>query len=53
MTEQQTETSVFKQEDSINIRDLTSENYSQYLISIEEALNHYEKLISIISMQSF
>ena len=38
------ETSVFKQEDSINIKDLTSENYSQYLISIEEALNHYERI---------
>ena len=30
--------------DSINIKDLTSENYSQYLISIEEALNHYERI---------
>ena len=38
------ETSVFKQEDSINIKDLTSENYSQHLISIEEALNHYERI---------
>ena len=38
------ETSVFKQEDSINIKNLTSENYSEHLISIEEALNHYERI---------
>ena len=38
------ETSVFKQEDSINIKNLTSENYSEHLISIEEALNHYDRI---------
>ena len=38
------ETSVFKEEDSINIKNLTSENYSEYLISIEEALNHYDRI---------
>ena len=38
------ETSVFKEEDSINIKNLTSENYSEHLISIEEALNHYDRI---------
>lgn len=38
------ETSVFTQEDSINIKELSSENYYKYLISIEEALNQYDKL---------
>ncbi|NFG61566.1 tRNA pseudouridine(55) synthase TruB [Clostridium sp. CMCC3677] len=39
-----TETSVFKEEDSINIEDLTPENIESYIISIEEALSSYPKL---------
>lgn len=38
------ETSVFKEEDSIDIRDLNSENVLSYLISMEEALNQYDVL---------
>ena len=39
------ETSVFKQEDSINIEELTEDNIQEYLISIEEALKFYPKLV--------
>lgn len=38
------ETSIFKQEDSININDLNQENVNEYLLSMEEALNQYEKI---------
>ncbi|MDR3594192.1 tRNA pseudouridine(55) synthase TruB [Clostridium sp.] len=38
------ETSIFKQENSININDLTKENINDYIISIEEALLFYPKL---------
>ena len=45
MTElRRTETSCFKEEDSINIGDLTNENILENLISIEDALNSYPKL---------
>lgn len=37
-------TSVFSEEDSINIEDLSEENIEKYLISIEEALKMYDKL---------
>lgn len=37
-------TSVFKQEDSINIEDLTEENIENHLITIEEALRDFPKL---------
>lgn len=39
------ETSVFKQEDSVNIEDLTEDNIQNYLISIEDALKFYPKLV--------
>ncbi len=38
------ETSVFKQEESVNINDLTAENYQDYLISLEDALNQYDRI---------
>lgn len=38
------ETSVFVQENSVNIEDLTKENISDYIITIEEALLSYPKL---------
>lgn len=38
------ETSVFKEENSVNIEDLTKENIQDYIISIEEALSFYPKL---------
>lgn len=37
-------TSVFRQEDSINIEDLTEENIENHLITIEEALRDFPKL---------
>ena len=37
-------TSVFKQEDSINIEDLTEKNIENHLITIEEALRDFPKL---------
>ncbi|WP_322020341.1 tRNA pseudouridine(55) synthase TruB [Clostridium butyricum] len=37
-------TSVFRQEDSINIEDLTEENIENHLITIEEALRNFPKL---------
>ncbi|WP_315076934.1 tRNA pseudouridine(55) synthase TruB [uncultured Clostridium sp.] len=39
-----TETSVFKEENSVNIEDLTPENIKDYIISIEDALSSYPKL---------
>ena len=39
-----TETSCFHERDSINIKDLTSENIHNYIISIEDALKFYPKL---------
>ncbi|MDO5516207.1 MAG: tRNA pseudouridine(55) synthase TruB [Clostridium sp.] len=39
------ETSVFKQEESVNIEDLTEDNIQNYLISIEDALKFYPKLV--------
>lgn len=39
-----TETSIFKQENSVNINDLTKENINDYIITIEEALLFYPKL---------
>ena len=45
MTElRRTETSCFHERDSINIKDLTSENIHNYIISIEDALKFYPKL---------
>lgn len=38
------ETSVFKQEESVNINNLTAENYQDYLISLEDALNQYDRI---------
>lgn len=38
-------TSRFKEEESINIEDLTEENINEYIIPIEEALEEYDKLI--------
>lgn len=38
-----TETSCFHERDSINIKDLTSENIHNYIISIEDALKFYPK----------
>ncbi|MGL5085555.1 MAG: tRNA pseudouridine(55) synthase TruB, partial [Clostridium sp.] len=37
-------TSVFCEEDSINIEDLTNENIEKYLMSIEDALKMYDRL---------
>ena len=37
-------TSVFTQENSVNIEDLTEENIEDYLITIEEALGNFPKL---------
>jgi tRNA pseudouridine55 synthase len=39
------ETSIFKQENSVNIDDLTKENISEHMITIEEALSFYPKII--------
>ena len=45
MTElRRTETSCFHERDSINIKELTSENIHNYIISIEDALKFYPKL---------
>ena len=38
-------TSVFSQEESININDLTKENVNEYILSMEEALEKYDKII--------
>ena len=38
-------TSVFSQEESININDLTKENIHEYILSMEEALEKYDKII--------
>lgn len=46
MTElNRTKTSVFSQEESININDLTKENINEYILSMEEALEKYDKII--------
>lgn len=37
-------TSKFSEEEAINIEDLTEENINDYLISIEEALNSFDKI---------
>ncbi|AOR23284.1 tRNA pseudouridine(55) synthase TruB [Clostridium taeniosporum] len=39
-----TETSIFKEENSVNIESLTTENIEKYLMSIEDALISYPKL---------
>ncbi|MGL5477912.1 MAG: tRNA pseudouridine(55) synthase TruB [Clostridium sp.] len=39
-----TKTSVFDEENSVNIADLTEENISKYIISIDDALSKYPKL---------
>ena len=38
-------TSKFTEDESINIEDINSENIKDYIISIEDALDSYEKLI--------
>lgn len=38
------ETSIFKQENSVNIEELTEQNIQNYIISIEEALSFYPKI---------
>ena len=38
-------TSVFSQENSININDLTEENIDNYIVTMEEALEKYDKII--------
>ncbi|MCR1951552.1 tRNA pseudouridine(55) synthase TruB [Clostridium sp. DSM 100503] len=38
-------TSKFTEDESINIKDINSENIKDYIISIEDALDSYEKLI--------
>ena len=38
-------TSVFSQEKSININELTKENINDYILSMEEALEKYDKLL--------
>jgi len=38
------ETSIFKQENSVNIEELTEQNMQSYIISIEEALSFYPKI---------
>ena len=38
------ETSIFKQENSVNIEDLTKENIQNYIITIEEALSFYPEI---------
>jgi tRNA pseudouridine55 synthase len=46
MTElNRSQTSIFKQEDSVNIDDLTKENIQDYIITIEEALSFYPQII--------
>lgn len=39
-----TKTSVFHESNSINIKDLTSENYKEHLLSIENALDIYDAI---------
>lgn len=41
---ERTKTSCFKKEDSVNIADLNEDNITEYLISIEDALDKYPKL---------
>ncbi len=42
-----TQTSKFTEEEAVNIRDINSENIKDYIISIEEALDAYDKLVVI------
>ncbi|WP_294185953.1 tRNA pseudouridine(55) synthase TruB [uncultured Clostridium sp.] len=42
-----TQTSKFTEEESINIKDINSENIKDYIISIEDALDAYDKLVVI------
>ncbi|WP_406585032.1 tRNA pseudouridine(55) synthase TruB [Clostridium beijerinckii] len=39
------ETSIFKQSDSVNIDDLTKENIQDYIMTIEDALSFYPKIV--------
>ena len=39
-----TQTSVFKEEDSVNVEDLNEENIASHIISIEDALSVYDKI---------
>lgn len=39
-----TKTSVFTEEDSINIDDLNEDNIDSYIVSMEDALNFYDKI---------
>lgn len=39
-------TSKFTEEKSINIEDINSENIKKYIISVEDALDNYEKLVT-------
>lgn len=38
-------TSIFTEEESVNIEDLNADNISQYLITVEDALSKYEKVV--------
>ncbi len=40
-----TQTSKFTEEESVNIKDINSENIKDYIISIEDALDSYDKLV--------
>lgn len=42
-----TQTSKFTEEEAINIKDINSENINDYVISIEDALDAYDKLVVI------
>lgn len=42
-----TQTSKFTEEEAINIKDINSENINNYVISIEDALDAYDKLVVI------
>lgn len=42
-----TKTSKFTEEESINIKDITSDNINDFIISIEDALDAYDKLVVI------
>lgn len=47
------ETSIFKQENSVNIEDLTKENIQNYIITIEEALSFYPEITINSSFASY
>ena len=42
-----TKTSKFTEDESINIKDITSDNINDFIISIEDALDAYDKLVVI------